>query len=144
MAGQFLKVAQVVLEILVPTAGAAATLTLSGTPPGGTVGTAYGYCFSAAGGVPPYSFAIVSGSLPPGTALDAGTGCITGTPTTAGTFCFRITVTDSSLNTASLDRCITIVAGSLIVQLIGWKLYPETPCGDMAPGIEVPHAPWWK
>jgi hypothetical protein len=87
---------------------------------------------------------IVSGAVPPGTTLDAGTGCITGTPTTAGTFCFRITVTDSSANTAFLDRCITIVAGSLIVQLIGWKLYPENPCGDLSPAKEVPPAPWWK
>lgn len=139
MASQFLKVAQVVLEILVPQAGAPATLTLSGTPPNGTVGTAYGFCFSAAGGSPPYSYAIVSGSIPTGTSLGAGTGCITGTPTTAGTFCFRVTVTDADLNTASLDRCITIVAGSLIIQLIGWKLYPEVPCGESVEAVEIPN-----
>ncbi len=144
MAGQFLKVAQVVLEILVPQAGAPARLTLTGEPPNGTVGASYGYCFSASGGTPPYTFTINSGNIPPGTSLDAATGCITGVPTTAGTFCFSIFVTDSALASTSLFRCITIVAGSLIVQLIGWKLYPDTPCGEISPAKEVPPAPWWK
>ncbi len=143
MAGQFLKVSQVVIEILVPQAGAPASLTLTGNPPGGTVGVTYGFCFSASGGTPPYTWVILSGSIPPGTVLD-GSGCITGVPTVAGTFCFRIQVMDSMGQTAFLDRCITIVAGSLIVQLIGWKLYPETPCGPAEPAVEVPHAPWWE
>ena len=38
----------------------------------------------ATGGVPPYTFSIVSGSLPPGLTLNTSTGAITGTPTTAG------------------------------------------------------------
>ncbi len=142
MAGQFLRVAQVVLEILVPQAGAAPALELTGDPPDGTVGVSYGFCFSASGGTPPYAFAITAGSIPPGTTLDASTGCITGTPTTAGVFCFTIEVTDSLAVTASLDRCITIVAGSLIVQLIGWKLYPESPCADFESGREIPRPEW--
>ncbi len=51
----------------------------------------------ANGGTPPYTFAINSGSLPPGLTLsDATTGAISGTPTAAGSYSFRFTVTDSS------------------------------------------------
>jgi len=116
----------------------AGRLVLSGTPPPGTVGVAYGFCFVASGGIPPYTFSLDSGSVPPGTSLGASTGCITGTPTTAGTFCFTVRVTDSALSSATLSPCITIVAGSLIIQLIGWKLYPEIPCGESAEAVEIP------
>lgn len=142
MAGQFIRVAQVVLEIFVPQAGAAAPLTIAGDPPDGTVGISYGFCFTAEDGVPPYTFAITAGSIPAGTSLDPDSGCITGTPTTAGVFCFTIEVTDSVDATASTSPCIAIVAGSLIVQLIGWKLYPESPCADPQPVKEIPPPEW--
>lgn len=138
MAGQFIKVAQVVLEFMVPAAGFVPPLTISGDPPDGTVGTPYGFCFSAAGGVPPYTFTITAGAIPPGTSLDPSTGCITGTPTTAGVFCFTITVTDSVFSTASTSPCIAIVAGSLIVQFIGLKLFPASPCADAIEAEELP------
>jgi hypothetical protein len=51
----------------------------------------------ALGGIPPYSFAITSGSLPPGIApIVASTGQISGTPTTAGYYTFAVSATDSS------------------------------------------------
>ncbi len=113
-------------------------LSIAGTPPGGTVGVSYGFCFSASGGTPPYTFAKTAGSIPPGTTLDPSTGCITGTPTTAGVFCFTIEVTDADLNTADTSPCITIVQGSLIIQLIGWKLYPESNCPQFEETPEIP------
>lgn len=51
----------------------------------------------ATGGIPPYSFAQGSGTLPPGIGLDPATGAVSGTPTSAGTYIFTINATDSSL-----------------------------------------------
>jgi hypothetical protein len=48
------------------------------------------------GGTPPYSFALTSGQLPPGLALDSATGFLDGTPSQVGTFNFMVKGTDSS------------------------------------------------
>ncbi|HEX6824291.1 MAG TPA: Ig domain-containing protein, partial [Candidatus Sulfotelmatobacter sp.] len=51
----------------------------------------------ALGGIPPYSFGMTSGSLPPGLIpIDGSTGQISGTPTTAGYYSFTVSATDSS------------------------------------------------
>jgi hypothetical protein len=50
----------------------------------------------ARGGVPPYSFAISSGSLPPGISLEPSTGEVSGTPLTPGSYSYGLTITDSS------------------------------------------------
>lgn len=46
------------------------------------------------GGQAPYSFSVLSGTVPAGLSLDAS-GNLTGTPTTAGPDSFQVTVTDS-------------------------------------------------
>lgn len=55
--------------------------------PNGAVGTAYSVTLTAAGGQPPYTWALapISAGLPPGLTLNAG-GVISGTPTQSGTF----------------------------------------------------------
>ena len=45
------------------------------------------------GGVPPYTFAVTGGTLPPGLSLNTSTGAVTGTPAAAGTF--TITIQDA-------------------------------------------------
>jgi len=228
MAGQFLKVAQVVLEFLVSSAEAPALDITCDAPPDGTVGVAYSHTFPATGGAPPYTFSITVGVLPDGLVLDPATGIVSGTPTLDGVYPFTITVTDSSLASASVDCSITIlpppvleitcasppnvdvgqayahffpatggtlpytfaitsgslppglsldassglvsgvatamgvypftitvtdsaapplsasvdcsitIFGAVMLQLIGWKLYPDVPCETAVEGIEIP------
>ena len=61
---------------------------------------------SAAGGVPPYLWSLVSGGLPPGLTLSPS-GSISGTPASQGSFTFTVRVTDSA--TASAQRTFTLV-----------------------------------
>ena len=55
------------------------------------VGVYYSQQLKVSGGTSPYTFSIVSGSLPPGLQLDSF-GKITGKPTTAGTYRFKAKV----------------------------------------------------
>lgn len=56
----------------------------------------------------PYSWSLVSGSLPDGLGLAPG-GIISGTPTVAGTFDFTVNVTDAQSATAQKALAITII-----------------------------------
>ncbi len=61
-------------------------------PEGGS-GSPYAQTFSAAGGVPPYTWSS-AGTLPPGVTLGTN-GVLSGTPTAGGTYNFAIRVTDA-------------------------------------------------
>lgn len=87
-----------------------------GDDPNGTVGVAYGPMgdgsyLIASGGMSPYTWAIVGGSLPPGlslTASGADAGLISGTPTAAGRFQFTAQATDADGSTATITCVISI------------------------------------
>lgn len=65
--------------------------------PAGTVGTEYNYTLTAAGGVPPYTYGVNSGTLPTGLSLNASSGLISGIPTvTVSMDAVTFSVTDSS------------------------------------------------
>ena len=87
-------------------------LTLTCPTNTGQVGVPYSSSLVATGGVPPYTFSIVSGSLPPGLTLNPTTGAITGTPTTAGTFNFTAQVVDSNSAgaTSTTASCSIIIS----------------------------------
>ena len=74
----------------------------------GQVGSPYSSGVTASGGTAPYTFAVISGSLPPGLTLNSSTGAITGTPSSEGTFSFTIQVTDANGYTATASCTITI------------------------------------
>ena len=63
--------------------------------PAGTVGTPYSAALTALGGTPPYTWVILSGSLPDGLDLtpSPNNGVIAGTPTTGGTSNFTVQLT---------------------------------------------------
>lgn len=110
-----------------------------GSPPAGQLGIPYAHSFPSGGGAAPLTFAISAGSLPPGLSLDASTGAVSGTPTTPGTFPFTVQVTDSLFGTDSVACSITISGViDVTITLLGWKLYPDAPCEDVLPGIELP------
>jgi hypothetical protein len=75
--------------------------------PSGTVGTLYSQTLSASGGVPPYTWSLVTGMLPYGLSL-AANGLFSGTPTAPGTFTFTLQVTDSASSTATQAFSVTI------------------------------------
>ncbi len=76
---------------------------------GGTVGEFYccGNLF-ANGGVQPYTWSVVAGTLPPGLELPRRENTISGTPTTAGTFTFTVRVTDDAGSFSEKELSITI------------------------------------
>ena len=86
------------------------------------VGSSYTSYVSAYGGVPPYSYAIIAGSLPPGLNLTSTytpplfAGEITGIPTTTDTYNYTAEVTDSTGATATAQCSITVAAATSSVE----------------------------
>lgn len=89
--------------------GGCPTITVSPSSlPDGVVGIAYNQTITASGGTAPYTYAVSSGALPAGLALDPNTGVISGTPTTVQTTTFQITATDSAGCTGSRSYTVDI------------------------------------
>jgi uncharacterized protein YjdB len=68
-------------------------------------------------GTAPYTFSVISGTLPPGLAMDSSTGVISGTPTTAGTYTFTVTVRDADGNLANESYTLTVDAATTVQPL---------------------------
>jgi putative Ig domain-containing protein/fibronectin type III domain protein len=73
-------------------------------------GISYAATLTASGGNPPYTWSVVSGSLPPGLALDASAGQVLGVPTQAGSFPFMIQVKDGSNRTGTKGFNISVTS----------------------------------
>lgn len=90
-------------------------LTISpSSAPVGSVGSSYSLNLSATGGQSPYSWSILSGSLPAGLSLNSSTGVIAGTPTASGNSNFTVEASDSSspAHTGSMSLSL-VVSGQL-------------------------------
>jgi putative Ig domain-containing protein len=61
-----------------------------------TLNSSYSQTFTTANNQGNVTFALTSGSLPPGLSLNTSTGTISGTPAKAGTYTFEITATDDN------------------------------------------------
>jgi hypothetical protein len=108
--------AQTATKALSITIAAAAPGALQITTTGlssGQVQVAYSASLTATGGTVPYSWSVVSGSLPAGLSM-ASTGAVSGTPTTSGTSSFTVQATDSGspAQTATKALSITIAAAA--------------------------------
>ncbi len=97
----------------------ALSITVAGPPPlsataslpQGFLGGGYSGAISSTGGVPPLTFGLTSGSLPPGLSMGSTNGQITGIPTTNGTYPFAVLITDSAIpthQTANVSASITV------------------------------------
>jgi hypothetical protein len=73
-------------------------------------GTRYTATLAATGGLPPYKWALISGSLPTGLTLNATTGAISGTPTLPGRFDFTAQATDAAAIAVARGFSITVGA----------------------------------
>jgi hypothetical protein len=85
--------------------------------PDGTVGTAYSQTLQAAGGVPPLTWAVSSGTLPTGLTLNASSGTISGTPTASGSSTFTVSASYTPAGAASpvtTQQQLTIFVAGLL------------------------------
>jgi M6 family metalloprotease-like protein len=80
-------------DVRITDATDAPIITTGLTLPGGVIGVAYTTTLAASGGVEPYTWAILSNTLPLGLTLDSATGVISGTPVASGQSSFQVRVT---------------------------------------------------
>jgi putative Ig domain-containing protein len=85
----------------------------------GSTGVDYSYQLLFVGGVPPRTWTMGTGSLPPGLSLSSG-GVISGKPTQIGTFTFTVQLTDAAPTTVTSQPLqITVVPGPLVIVTTG-------------------------
>jgi hypothetical protein len=77
-----------------------------------SLGVAYSSSLKVTGGSSPYTYSIVSGSLPTGLTLNTTTGAITGTPIASGTYTFTSKVVDANGN-SDTATCTILVKGTI-------------------------------
>jgi hypothetical protein len=77
--------------------------------PGGTVTGGYSATLAATGGSMPYTWSLLSGSLPNGLTLSS-VGLVSGTPSLAGSFPFSVQVKDASSLTASRNFSVNVAS----------------------------------
>ena len=79
------------------------------------IGDPYSSSLSTAGGDAPIAWAISSGALPAGIALDAQTGTVTGAATTIASSDFVVSATDAKSRTATRPCSIAVTATALSI-----------------------------
>jgi len=67
------------------------------------------------GGTAPYTYAVASGTVPPGLTLNPTSGVLSGTPSTTGNFIFAVTITDSVA--ATITRVFSMYVGDPTISI---------------------------
>ncbi len=119
------------------------TLTVQSAPlsittsslPGATANSAYSANLAGSGGVLPYTWSIITGSLPAGLSLDAQTGAITGTPTGTGTFNFTVNLADSNNPVQNVSKALSITVSTLSLTI--WTSSTTPSLTDTGPDSAV-------
>lgn len=142
----YIRLAQFIGYVGVPTVGAAAPLAITcSSPPDGEVGLPYAHLFPISGGTGPFSRVIIAGALPAGLALDLSTGIASGVPLyPVGLYGFTIQVTDSLGATASVTCSILTTTIGVSITLRGVKRIRCTPVDDPATVDDLPQLPHVK
>jgi uncharacterized protein (TIGR03437 family) len=99
-------VTQATYTVVISAAAPSITTTTLGA---GTAGTAYSQAISATGGTPPYTFSLVTGSVP-GLNLSPA-GILSGIPNTVGNFTITVRVSDAIQATSDATFTVSITAG---------------------------------
>jgi len=96
------------LSITISTGGPQPLAIATSTLPEGSTSVVYSADLQASGGTAPYTWSVISGSLPGGLNLTASSGVISGTPTAASTSNFTVQVTDSASSPAKVQKALTL------------------------------------
>ncbi|MDD2272161.1 MAG: Ig-like domain-containing protein [Desulfuromonadaceae bacterium] len=99
----------------------------------GFTASAYSQSLAASGGLTPYSWSIIAGSLPDGLALNSSTGVISGVPLTKGISSFTVQVKDAQLTAVSKPLSITINAPVAVND--SYSTSVNTALNQSAPGV---------
>jgi large repetitive protein len=105
-----------------------AQLAVGLTPPTGEIHTFYTYTL-AVGGTAPYTWTLISGSLPGSITLRTN-GTLAGTPPAASTSTFSVKVTDADGATATGTDTVTIIAGPVLTFATPPTAQLNTPYSD--------------
>jgi len=84
-------------------------ITTTSPLPGAVAGVAYSTTLAATGGVPPYTWGLVAGSLPSGLSLGSN-GIISGTTSAVGSYTITVQVTDSVTSTAQKQFTLPVTS----------------------------------
>jgi hypothetical protein len=94
--------------------------------PSATMGQPYSQMLEATGGTPPYTFALVPGTNPPGGLTLAAGGTIGGTPTVAGTSTFGVVATDSAQH-VSVPKSFSLTVNPVGAGITSVTITPTDP-----------------